>query len=239
MRAYRIDSFGSVDGVVLASRDDPRPGTRDILVRVHATSLNYRDLMVGSTARRTGRSAPRHATPVGPQLTNASAILWRLETLGYHIGDRWRDLAALWEGHADGKCLVFTDIHAAMAELGSGQEAAVERRLAAMRETAASGAEASDLYRTVGIPVVAGLAAFHRGAYDRAVELLLQVRFDLWQIGGSHAQRDVVNWTLTEAAIRAGQRDVALSFAHERLGTRPRSAPNQRFLRLAEDIAGW
>jgi NADPH:quinone reductase-like Zn-dependent oxidoreductase len=46
MRAYRIDSFGTVDGIVLASRDDPRPGTREILVRVRATSLNYRDLMV-------------------------------------------------------------------------------------------------------------------------------------------------------------------------------------------------
>src|SRR5437660_64967 len=46
MRAYRIDRFGSVDGVVLGSRDDPRPGNREILLRVRATSLNYRDLMV-------------------------------------------------------------------------------------------------------------------------------------------------------------------------------------------------
>src|SRR5256714_15150905 len=46
MRAYRIESFGSVDGMVLGSRDDPRPGIREILVRVRATSLNYRDLMV-------------------------------------------------------------------------------------------------------------------------------------------------------------------------------------------------
>src|SRR3981081_1790212 len=46
MKAYRIESFGSVDGVVLGSRDDPRPGIREILVRVRATSLNYRDLMV-------------------------------------------------------------------------------------------------------------------------------------------------------------------------------------------------
>ncbi len=176
--------------------------------------------------------------PVALSLTNASALLWRLDTLGCDIGDRWRDLAALWESHADGKCLVFADIHAAMAELRSGQEAAVERRLAAMRETAASEAEAADLYRSVGIPVVKGLAAFHRGAYIEALELLLQARFDLWQIGGSHAQRDVVNWTLTEAAIRAGQRDVALSLAHERLATRPRSAPNRRFLHNAEDIAG-
>jgi tetratricopeptide (TPR) repeat protein len=183
---------------------------------------------------------PMRATqrPVALSLTNASALLWRLDTLGYDIGDRWRELAALWQDHADGKCLVFGDIHAAMAELRSGQEALVERRLAAMRETAASSVEAASLYRSVGIPVVEGLTAFHRGAYAEAVELLLPVRFDLWQIGGSHAQRDVVDWTLTEAAVRAGQRDVALSLAHERLATRPRSAPNRRFLRQAEAIAG-
>src|ERR1700737_621170 len=93
------------------------------------------------------------------------------------------------------------------------------------------------LYRTVGIPIVEALAAYHRGAYAEAVELLLPVRFDLWQIGGSHAQRDVVDWTLTEAAGRAGQRDIALSLAHERLATRPRSAPNRRFLRHADAIA--
>jgi hypothetical protein len=79
--------------------------------------------------------------------------------------------------------------------------------------------------------------AFHRGAYDQAVALLQPVRFDLWRIGGSHAQRDIVDWTLTEAAVRGGLRDVALSLAHERLGTRPRSAVNRNFLRRAEQIA--
>jgi tetratricopeptide (TPR) repeat protein len=175
--------------------------------------------------------------PLALSLTNASALLWRLDTLGCDIGDRWQELATLWEGHADGKCLVFADIHAAMAELRSGREAQVERRLDAMRETAGSDAEAAGLYRNVGIPVVEALSAFHRGAYDQAITLLLQTRFDLWQIGGSHAQRDVVDWTLIEAALRAGQRDVALSLAHERLASRPRSAPNRRFLRHAENIA--
>jgi tetratricopeptide (TPR) repeat protein len=182
---------------------------------------------------------PMRATqrPVALSLTNATALLWRLDTLGCDTGDRWSEQAELWQEHADGKCLVFTDIHAAMAELRSGREALVERRLAAMLETAASAVEAAGLYRTVGIPIVAGLAAFHRGAYAEAVERLLPVRFDLWQIGGSYAQRDVVDWTLTEAAVRAGQRDVALSLAHERLATRPRSTPNRRFLRHAEAIA--
>ena len=175
--------------------------------------------------------------PVALSLTNATALLWRLDTLGVDIGDRWREQAELWQGRADGKCLVFADIHAAMAELRSGEPSAFERRLEAMRATAANGVEAAGLYRTVGIPIVEGLAAFHRGAWAEAVELLLPVRFDLWQIGGSYAQRDVIDWTLTEAAVRAGQRDVALALAHERLAARPRSAPNRRFLRHAEAIA--
>lgn len=175
--------------------------------------------------------------PAALSLTNATALLWRLDALGCEIGDRWRELAELWEGRADGKCLVFADIHAAMAELRAGREARVERRLAAMRETAAGSAEAAGLYRTVGIPIVEGLEAFHRGAYADAVERLWPVRIDLWQIGGSHAQRDVVDWTLTEAAVRSDRREVALALAHERLATRPRSAPNRRFLSRAQALA--
>src|ERR1700736_1779130 len=46
MEAYRVDGFGSVDGIVLGSSEDPRPGPKEILMRVRASSLNYRDLMV-------------------------------------------------------------------------------------------------------------------------------------------------------------------------------------------------
>jgi hypothetical protein len=33
MEAYRIDRFGSVDGIVLRSSDDPQPGLREVLMR--------------------------------------------------------------------------------------------------------------------------------------------------------------------------------------------------------------
>ena len=172
--------------------------------------------------------------PIAMALTNASALLWRLHTIGLDVSARWRELAALWDGRVDGKCLVFSDLHAAMAGLGSGQEASVERLLTAMRNTAAAG-DAS--YRDVGVPLVEGLMAFHRGAFDDAVAHLLPARFELWRIGGSAAQRDVIDWTLTEAALRGGARDVALSLAHERLSARPRSHVNRDFLRRAEGIA--
>ena len=46
MEAYHIDRLGSVDGIVLRSSEDSRPGPKEILMRVRASSLNYRDLMV-------------------------------------------------------------------------------------------------------------------------------------------------------------------------------------------------
>jgi hypothetical protein len=175
--------------------------------------------------------------PVSMSVCNASALLWRLETLGCDAGDRWQRLAAQWDGRADGRLCVFPDIHAAMADLRAGRLKPLENRMAAMRATAAEGSELAPAYRDIGLPVVKALIAFDKGAYAQAVELLLPARFDLWKMGGSMAQRDVIDWTLNEAATRAGLRDVAMSLAHERLAARPESVPNQRFLRQAEALA--
>jgi hypothetical protein len=38
MEAYRIDRSGSVDGIVLRSNEHPRPGPKEILMRVRASS---------------------------------------------------------------------------------------------------------------------------------------------------------------------------------------------------------
>jgi hypothetical protein len=46
MKAYHIDRFGSVGGIARRSSQDPRPGLKEVLMRVRAGSLNYRDLMV-------------------------------------------------------------------------------------------------------------------------------------------------------------------------------------------------
>jgi len=52
MEAYRIDRFGRVDGIMLRSSPDPRPGLQEVLMRVGASSLNYRDLMGGNRVDR-------------------------------------------------------------------------------------------------------------------------------------------------------------------------------------------
>ena len=44
MRAYRFDSFDSLDALRLREEADPRPQRGEVLVRVRAVSLNFRDL---------------------------------------------------------------------------------------------------------------------------------------------------------------------------------------------------
>ena len=44
MKAYRFDSFDSLDDLCIRDEPDPRPQRGEILVRVHAVSLNFRDL---------------------------------------------------------------------------------------------------------------------------------------------------------------------------------------------------
>ena len=46
MKAYHLNEFGSADGIVLRDDPVPQPGPREALVRVHARSLNYRDLLI-------------------------------------------------------------------------------------------------------------------------------------------------------------------------------------------------
>jgi NADPH:quinone reductase-like Zn-dependent oxidoreductase len=56
-RAYQLDKLGSLDGLVLTERDMPSPGVGEVLVRVRASSLNFRDMMILNGA---------YPTPVPP-----------------------------------------------------------------------------------------------------------------------------------------------------------------------------
>jgi hypothetical protein len=61
------------------------------------------------------------------------------------------------------------------------------------------------------------------GEYRQVVQLIRPVRTVAHRFGGSHAQRDVIDLTLIEAAFRAGERDLAMALAVERVGAKPAS----------------
>ena len=59
MRAYEIVSDGGVDALALNQRPSPEPGVGEILVRIQASSINYRDLSTIEDPLPRGISFPR------------------------------------------------------------------------------------------------------------------------------------------------------------------------------------
>ena len=175
---------------------------------------------------------------VALDMVDASALLWRLHLASHDVGDRWTELAAAWDAHADGSTYPFNDWHAVMAYLGAGRQKDVARLAKAYQEKEWAMTETAGWGRATARPLIEGFSAFWHGDYRTAVELLHPARFIVNGFGGSHAQRDVIDWTLTEAALRGGLRDVAESLAHERLALKPHSPINRAFLAQARDTTG-
>lgn len=69
MKAYEIQQFG-VDNLSLVERDTPMPQANEVLVRMRAASLNYRDLMMVK-----GAYNPRLKMPVVPFSDGAGEVV--------------------------------------------------------------------------------------------------------------------------------------------------------------------
>jgi hypothetical protein len=72
--------------------------------------------------------------------------------------------------------------------------------------------------REVGLPLMRGLLALARGDADGAVDLIAPVRSTAARLGGSHAQRDLIDQTLLAAcALPHGERALGRALLNERL----------------------
>ena len=69
------------------------------------------------------------------------------------------------------------------------------------------------------------------------MRLLSAVRSRAHSFGGSHAQRDVIDLTLIEAAIRSGDRSTAEQLTAERAGQREASPMSGILWQRADAIA--
>ncbi len=169
---------------------------------------------------------------VALDMVDASALLWRLHLSGQDVGARWTELATAWDSHADGRTYPFNDWHAVMAYLGAGRDGEVDRIADAYR-TAASASDTGAWGSRIAVPLIEGFTAFWRADYRTAAERLHHTRFIASSFGGSHAQRDIIDWTLTEAAIRGNMTGLAEALANERLALKPHSPVNRTFLARA------
>ncbi len=162
-------------------------------------------------------------------LVDAAALLWRLQLAGVDVGERWQGVREHWYARLDAQVLVFNDAHIAMVAGGLKDKATLLRLdRSIVRYVAERKGTNRDITATVGHAVVRALAAFAQGDYAETIDQLLPVRYEIWRIGGSHAQRDLFTQTLIAACLGARRWPLARALLAERVALRPHSATSWR-----------
>ncbi|WP_322417489.1 tetratricopeptide repeat protein [Mesorhizobium huakuii] len=221
-------------------RANPEAWTKESFLQVHNwwhLALFHYDL--GETDQVLALyDGPIYGTPsaMALNMVDASAILWRLHLGGIDVGDRWTALAANWPKAGAGD-YAFNDAHAMMAFVGAGLDAPARTLLEAQREAMLGDGDNAAFTRDVGHPLTLAIKAFGEANYSEAVRLIRPIRAIANRFGGSHAQRDVIDLTLIEAALRAGDRALAGALTAERSMARPDSPLTVLLARRAADLS--
>jgi tetratricopeptide (TPR) repeat protein len=158
----------------------------------------------------------------GPPINVASdapAFLWRSELAGQpRRAELWREVHDFAGKSFPKARLAFADVHRAVACAATGDSTALERLLGELRESMAAG----NLPAGQVVPTLAeAFGAFARSDWDGAIALFERALPETVRIGGSRAQRDLVEHTLLAAYFRAGRAADARQMIARRIERRP------------------
>jgi tetratricopeptide (TPR) repeat protein len=142
----------------------------------------------------------------GPALnvaTDAPAFLWRAELAGHERRPAmWKDVHEYARKSFPKAGVAFVDVHRALAHVAAGDHDGLADVVSELEQRVAAGrSPAGDV-----VPRLAtGLAAYGRGDWGAAIAALEPALAETVRIGGSRAQRDLIENTLLAAYLKAGR----------------------------------
>lgn len=152
---------------------------------------------------------------------NAASMLFRLERLGVPVGERWEEIALKAEGRLADTLSAFTLPHWMMA-LGATGRLEAGRAMLGHIEAAAEGPGAHPLIlRRSALPACRAIWLEAQGDAAGAVAAMRPALPFLQELGGSHAQQDVLAQFFLGAALKAGMQDDARTLLERVAGRSP------------------
>jgi hypothetical protein len=129
-------------------------------------------------------------------LSDSASFLLRAELAGQpRHAELWRELSAYAAKWFPSPGIAFADVHAALAHALAGDEAALARIIERAKGPAAD----------VVAPLARAFGAFAREEWSEAVAQLEGVLAAHERIGGSRAQRDLIEYALVTCLLRSGK----------------------------------
>jgi len=151
--------------------------------------------------------------------TDAVSFLWRTELAGEPRQPAlWREVHEYTRRAFPKAGLPFIDVHAAVGDVAAGDGDGLGQLLGALAERISAGKYPAGEV----VPLIAqGFAAYARGDWGTAASRLEQALPQTVRIGGSRAQRDLVENTLLAACLEAGRPEDARWLVARRVERHP------------------
>jgi succinyl-diaminopimelate desuccinylase len=154
-----------------------------------------------------------------------------MEVTGIDVGERWQDLGSHLAARARDTVQPFLTMQYVYGLARAGRVEA-EELLESVRQRAAKAAPfVREVWRDVALPACEGLYAHARGDFDGAWRHLGTAMPRMMEAGGSHAQRDLFELLLLDAAIKSERLVAAQQMLELRRGTDPDGVPVNSALR--------
>ncbi|RXH16657.1 tetratricopeptide repeat protein [Bradyrhizobium guangzhouense] len=152
-------------------------------------------------------------------VTDGASLLWRLSAYGHTVPKAlWAEADAAAQKLFPKSSLPFADVHMALFAAATQNRQALAARLAVIEQRLADG----KLPAGPVVPAVCrALAAFADEDYTTCVRELAPVLADVVRLGGSHAQRELIEDTFLVALMRSGELPRARKLLDARLHRRP------------------
>jgi tetratricopeptide (TPR) repeat protein len=152
-------------------------------------------------------------------MSDCASLLWRLLAYGHAVpANLWADADAYARGQFPKSSLPFVEMHMALLAAATQNEAALEQRLRVIEQRLADGKLAAG---PVVPQICRAMNAFAGEDFRGCITLLEPVLDEVVRIGGSHAQREIIEDTFIVALIRASELPRAQALLDHRLHRRP------------------
>lgn len=152
-------------------------------------------------------------------VTDSASLLWRLSAYGHAVPKAlWVEADAAAQRLFPKSSLSFADVHMALFAAATQNREALAGRLAVIEQRLADG----KLPAGPVVPAICrALAAFADEEYVSCAQALAPVLGEVVRIGGSHAQRELIEDTYIVALMRSGELPRARALLDARLHRRP------------------
>lgn len=236
--ALRDDNAHAVHALAHAMFEDGSGGEADELISgwlpgyAHAGilygHLSWHRALVALEVGDVERALAIYAKGVRPSVTaslpinvvsDCASFLWRMDAYG-HAAPRemWSELTDYSASIFPNPGFAFVDVHMALIAAANGDLTRLNARVEGLNTKIAN----SVFPAGPVVPTICqALYAFAQGQHSVCATLLEPVAHDVVRMGGSHAQREVIEDTLLMALLHAGEVEKGRALLDQRLHRRP------------------